>query len=74
MKKQKFDYSRLKGRIVEKFGTAGNFAGAIGFKANMLTTRLRNGTPWKDCEIWAACEALGISPEEIPAYFFAPKF
>lgn len=74
MKKWKFDYSRLKGRIVEKFGTAGSFAEALGFKPNMLTARLRNGTPWKDCEIYAACELLGIAPGEIPYYFFVPKF
>ena len=73
-KKVRFDYSRLKGRIVEIFGTAGRFAEALGFKPNMLTARMRNGTPWKDCEIYAACELLGISPEEIPVYFFAVKF
>lgn len=72
--KVKFDYSRLKGRIVEKFGTASAFAIALGFKPNMVTARLKNGTPWRDYEIWEACKQLGISPEEIPAYFFAPKF
>lgn len=74
MKKVRFDYSRLKGRIIERYGTLGGFAAALGFKPGMLTTRLRNGTPWKDCEIWKACKLLGISPEEIHAYFFAVKF
>ena len=72
--KVKFDYSRLKGRIIERFGTASAFASAMGFKPNMLTSRLKNETPWKDQDILTACKLLCISPEEIPAYFFTPKF
>lgn len=74
MKKIKFDYSLLKGRIVIKFGTGAKFAEAMGWAPNVVSHRLRNGTPWRDNEIYAACELLDIAQGDIPAYFFTPKF
>lgn len=74
MKKIKFDYSLLKGLIVEKFGTSAKFAEAMGWAPNLVSYRLRNGTPWRDDEIYAACGLLGISQQDIPSYFFVPKF
>jgi hypothetical protein len=69
----KFDYSLLRGRIIEKYGKCAAFADAIGFKRNSLSYRLRNGTPWKDYEMLRACELLDIAPEELYLYFLTPK-
>ena len=74
MKVIKFDYSKLKGRIVEKCGNSAGFARAMVMKPGSVSSRLRNGTPWNDQDIARACEVLQIDPGEIPAYFFAPKF
>lgn len=69
-----FDFSRLKGRIVEKFGNNKNFANAMGWAPSAVTYRLRNAIRWKDSEIYEACEKLGIPLSEIPDYFFVRKF
>lgn len=68
-----FDYSKLLGKIVEVFGTQGNFAQAIGLSENTLSRKLNNKVDWKVSEINKAVEELGIERVEIPLYFFTPK-
>ena len=67
------DYSKLIGRIIEKFGTRTAFAEAMGCKMEALSRRLSNKTKWQTDEYIKACELLDIQPEEIYAYFFTPK-
>ena len=69
-----FDFSRLRGRIVEKFGSCDKFAAAMGHSKVWLSSRLNNVVPWKAEEIREAAALLGIAPEEIHAYFLTPKF
>lgn len=71
-----FDYSKLRGRIVEKFGTCTKFAASMGRSKVWASTRLNNVVPWTSDEIAEACKAerLDIAPEEITDYFFTPKF
>ena len=71
-----FDFSKLRGRIVEKFGTCERFAGAMGKSKGWVSTRLNNVVPWGADEIKRACEPdlLDIPAESIPAYFFTPEF
>ena len=68
-----FDFSRLRGRIVEKYGTCDNFAAAAGHSKVWLSSRLNNTVQWRAAEMRAAAELLGIPFEEIPAYFLTPK-
>lgn len=72
--KPQFDFSGLRGRIIERYRTLTAFAKAMDMLPSTLSMKLRSVNPWKDYEIHAACELLGISPEEIHVYFFAPKF
>lgn len=67
------DYSKLKGRIVEKFGTRSNFCAAMGMSFEMLSRRLSGKTPFSTAEYIKACALLDIQPEEMSAYFFTPK-
>jgi hypothetical protein len=67
------DYSKLNGRIIEKFGTRSAFAEAMGWKLEALSRRLNNKTPFYTEEYIRACELLDIQPKEIYAYFFTPK-
>lgn len=67
------DYSKLIGRIIEKFGTRIAFAEAMGWKSEALSRRLNNKTSFQTDEYIRACELLDISPKEIYAYFFTPK-
>lgn len=68
-----FDYSKLSGRIVEKYGTQMNFADAIGLSERSVSLKLNSKIGWKQSEIMRICEALEIGIDEIPDYFFADK-
>ncbi len=70
-----FDFSKLTGRIVEKFGTRAAFAEAAGYSEPTLSCRLNNKIPFDCEEIDRICqpELLDIAPEEIPLYFFTRK-
>lgn len=67
------DYSKLKGRIIEKYGTRTAFADAIGMTMESLSRRLNNGANFKADEYIKACDLLDIPPKEMHLYFFTPK-
>lgn len=67
------DYSKLRGRIVEKFGTLGKFAEAMPLSTVSLSNRLSGSYPWKAPEIARACELLDIPLDEAYIYFFSVK-
>lgn len=70
-----FDFSKLSGRIVEKYGTRSAFAAEMGYSESMLSYRLNNRINFDTEEIYNIClpEHLDIPAQEIPAYFFTPK-
>ena len=68
-----FDYSKLNGRIVEKFGTRGAFASLMQVSLASVCKKLSGKNQWKQAEIAKAAMLLDISTSEIPAYFFTPK-
>ena len=65
--------SRLRGKIREVFGTEASFAKALGMGRVSLSQRLNNALEFSATEIRESCLLLGISSEDIPAYFFAEK-
>ena len=67
------NYSKLKGRIVEKCGTQGNFAQKMGLSERSVSLKLSGKTPFKQPEILKALEVLDLSEEDIQAYFFVLK-
>lgn len=66
-----YDYRKLLGRIVEKYGTQAKFATAMGMSEHTLSKKLNNIIRWKQDEITRACDLLDIAFELIPVYFFA---
>lgn len=68
-----YDYSKLSGRIKEKFGTQGRFAEAIRLSEHSVSAKLRGNAAWKQKEIIDVCKALDICLDDIPSYFFAVK-
>lgn len=68
-----FDYSKLRGRIREKFTTEGAFAEAMNFSKQTLSAKLNNKALFTQDEIRAASSILLIQTAEIPAYFFTEK-
>lgn len=65
-----FDYSKLKGRIKEKYDTQDRFAKSLGIGRVSLSQRLNNNLDFSQKEILRASELLEIPTEEIPVYFF----
>lgn len=68
-----YDYSKLLGKIVEKFGKRAAFAKALNVSEHTLSMKLNSKISFKQEEIINACRLLGIDFEEIPAYFFVLK-
>ncbi len=67
----KFNYSKLKGRIIEMFETHYAFAAAMGISKRTLSMKLSNQISFKQSEIIKACELLEISVSKINLYFFS---
>jgi hypothetical protein len=65
-----YDLSKLRGRIIEKFGTLGAFAEAMGWSERTNSLKVNGKNEWKQSEIITATKLLGIKPNEIDEYFF----
>ena len=70
MSKNIFDYSKLKGRIKEKFNNQKDFAKALNISEVALTNKLNNRTKFNQDEIIKCVELLVIDWQDIPLYFF----
>lgn len=73
MRKIEYDYSKLLGRIKEKYGTRKNLVDKITISLTSLNLRLNNQLEFTQQDIRELCEALDILEEEIPIYFFTEK-
>lgn len=65
-----YNYSALKGRIIEMFRTQSLFATKIGLSERSLSLKLNNEVPFKQPEIDKIVSVLNIDPLEISKYFF----
>lgn len=68
-----YDYSKLCGKIREKFGTQEAFSTKLGISSTTLSYKLNNKVQWTQEEIDRAVELIGEPVSKIPAYFFAKK-
>ena len=68
-----YDYSKLLGKISERFGSQKDFAHAIGLTERTVSLKLNGKVQWRQGEIDKACEVLEIPKHEIPCYFFSQK-
>ena len=68
-----FDYSKLLGRIKEKFGTNEKFANALGCAPETLSRKLNNKASFTQKEINKSVDLLDIRIEDIDIYFFTKK-
>lgn len=67
---QKFNYGKLKGRIIEKFGSQKAFAEKLGWSEGKLSKKLNNEIEFSQSEIVLFVELLEIALDEIVLYFF----
>lgn len=70
-----FDYSKLIGRIIEKYGTRSNFAKKYGISMNSLSSKLNNHTRFTADDIIkiSSKNFLDIPDMELKDYFFTEK-
>ena len=70
-----YDYSKLRGRIIEKLGTIKNYAKAINLSETSISNKLSNRIAFSQDEINISIQehVLDIKPEEIKLYFFTQK-
>ena len=68
--KTPFSYSKLKGRIVEVYGSQAEFAKAYGISENVLSRKMRNKTRFTSDDIIRMTEMLDIDIADVGAYFF----
>ena len=65
-----YNYSKLRGKIREKFDTQEDFAKAIGKSNSTISKKLNNMSDWTREEMVRACEVLDIPLEDASLYFF----
>ena len=65
-----YDYSKLRGRIIEKYGCVSKFCDAINISETTIYLKLQNKKEFTQSQIYDACNLLDIPLEEIHVYFF----
>ena len=63
-------YAKLRGRIVEKFGSQAAFAAALGWREALLSAKLNKKSQWSFEDVMKVCELLEIPLNEVRLYFF----
>ncbi len=71
MGKTKYNYAKLRGRIVEKFGTIVEFSAHTSKKRASITNILNNKQQLSQSDIEEWANLLEINDNEIGLYFFA---
>lgn len=67
---RKFNYSKLRGRMVEVFGTIEKTCEAAGLRRDMVSLALNGKRLFTQPEIYALADVLQIPNTEIGLYFF----
>lgn len=68
-----FDYSKLRGRIVEKYGSISKFSEQLAISRTSVDLKLNNKVDISRSEILEWSELLDIKSEEYSSYFFTEK-
>jgi len=66
--------NRLRGRIIERYGSQKAFAEAIGLSEQAVSQRLNSRTGFSAKMIVKWSEALGIDTADIGTFFYASEF
>lgn len=68
-----YDYSKLRGKIKEKFKTQTLFASAMSMNEATLSNKLNNNVEFTQNEMNMACNLFNEPYSMIPIYFFTHK-
>lgn len=67
------EYSKLRGRIVEVYGSQGAFAKKIGKTEQSITAKLNGRSQFSQKDIVDWSNALSLGVDEVGIYFFTSK-
>ncbi len=65
-----YDYRKLRGRIIEKYGSLKDFALSMNWSERTLSLKMNCKVFWKQPEITKAAGLLEIPFTEVADYFF----
>lgn len=68
-----FEYNKLKGKIIEVFGSQKKFAKAMKISERTLSLKLRGLVPWTQPEMFRAVQLLGEPVSRIDDFFYTLK-
>lgn len=68
-----YDYSKLRGRMVEKCGSVTGCARVMGIAKSNLTLKINNKTRFSQRDISKIAKILNIPNDKIGEYFFKEK-
>ena len=68
-----YDYSKLMGKIKEKYKTQAAFAKELGMGESTLNLKSNNKTEWSQNEIIMSLSLLGVNSKFVNDYFFSHK-
>lgn len=68
-----YDYSKLKGKIKEVFGTQNAFAIALPMNEVTLSNKLNNNSEFSQKEMNRTCDLFNEPYSMVPTYFFTHK-
>ena len=68
-----FDYSKLSGRIKEKFGSQKVFSDALGISETALSNKMNGIYYFTQAEIEKSIALLGLEQGSVTDYFFTRK-
>lgn len=68
-----YDYSKLRGKIKETFGTQTAFANRIGINEVTLSKKLNNNLEFTQKEMNKTCDIFKESYSMVQVYFFTHK-
>ena len=64
-------YNKLRGRIVEKYGTQDRFRKELGISSTAMSNKMRGKTGFSQSDIITWCSLLDIELEDVGSYFYA---
>jgi transcriptional regulator with XRE-family HTH domain len=66
----KFDYSKLRGRIIEIYGSQHEFAKALGISKQAVSKKMNGKIPFHQTEMVVISNLLNFPVSEMDKYFF----
>lgn len=67
------DYRKLRGKIVEVYGTMSNFAKEMGYSERTISLKINGKVDFSQSDIVKMVSLLGLRDKDIPVYFFTNK-